>query len=249
MGSPEPSTDRTGVRPAGRRLIWYLIGWLAMSALAVVAVLVLYRPVHEQRAAATLPPLRKVPMPTGQHLTAGGSPGWSVHFFYTAVEQYHHGPKVAISGCPEAFCAGKPVTLGSYPNDFLAAVRKQGSGAIGSGKHAGRILNWSAADGYWLDTLPRGSDGIPLQRFATMTSGTPQLPLLTEIRVVACGTPSRRGIESICSRLRTSSWRVSEVDAQDPDRQLRMYIGPEDCPDFAAGPWMSSYAHVVLRIG
>ena len=237
--------------PRRRKLVWYLVGWVAVSALALVAVLVVYRPAHS--AGSNGPhaaPLASLPPgPTGRQPTVGGSAGWALDLFYTPVEKYHHGPLIAVSGCPRAACTGRPVALGKYPSRFLTAVRAQGSGMITCGKRTGRYLSWSETAGYWLDTAPRDAGLRPLRQFASASSATPLLSLQTPIRVLACGNGSRSGTRSICARLRAANWQVVEVSTPHPDRSIRLYVGKETGPHFAAGPWVGRFDRAVLRVG
>jgi hypothetical protein len=209
-----------------RRLSWYLAGWLALSGLALVAVFLIKRPVHSEPVSQIAP--RPIPAPSGEQLTAGGSPGWRLHLFYTAVEKYHHGAPAEISGCFSMSCTVNRA-LGAYPADFLAAVRAQGSGLISYGKFARHFLNWSESLGYRLDTSPR-ANGLALRRFHTVESGSPQLSAGTSFRIVACGSGSA------CARLRTVKWTVAEVVASRPDRDLWFYVGLETGPGGAPPP-------------
>ncbi len=220
------------------RLAGYLGGWLVLSAFAGLAMLVFYRPAKSTvdigRTSAS-----PLPMPSGRQLTAGGSPGWTLRLHYTAVEKYHHGPPVSLTGCSGLACPGGPIRLGAYPRNFVQLVREEGSGEICSGKYAGRFLNWADPIGYWLDMVPRAADGQPLRRFASADSGTPQLSAGTVLRVLSCG----RGVS--CSRLRAATWTVTGVSTRYPERTVALYIGTETGPYFTAG----EFGHAVLRIG
>lgn len=218
-----------------RQIGWYLAGWVALTGLALVAVFLITRPTHSQPVSHIAP--SPIAAPSGEQLTVGGSPGWRLHLFYTAVEKYHHGKNSAISGCLSLSCRNGKQYLGTYPADFLAAVRAQGSGEISSGKYARHFLNWSDSLGYRLDTTPR-SDGIPLRKFHTVESSSPQLSARTSFRVVACGSGP------MCARLRTVKWAVADVVAAQPDRDIWLYVGKQSGPGAAA----RSFDDAVLRI-
>jgi hypothetical protein len=173
-----------------------------------------------------------------------------VRFFYTAVEKFHdYGPEVGVSGCAKPLCDSPSAYLGSYTREFLTVVREEGSGQICYGRYAGRYLNWTAADGYWLDTVPRAGNGQPLRRFVSVDSGSPQLSVGTRVRILACGAPTRHGADPVCTRAQTANWNVVQVSPSGRDRDVRLYIGRENRQDFAAGPWLSTFEHAVLRIG
>jgi hypothetical protein len=246
-----PATSRPGRKLNGRQLAWYLVGWTALSVALVVAVTIVDRPGHSHKGdssggqhrapMATLPPTTRGP----QQLTAGGSVGWTLRVQYTAIESYHHGALVGVTGCLQASCSGGPVVLGSYPNDFVAAVRAQGNGRITTGRHAGRYLNWAPGLGYWLDTAVRDAQGRPLRAFASATSATPLLPLRTRFKILSCGViGSSRGGVAACARLRAASWTVVQVPNPGPIRSLSLYVGPETSPRTEL-----TFSRAVLRIG
>jgi hypothetical protein len=246
-----PGRREAGRKLSGRQLAWYLVGWTALSVALVVAVTVVYRPGHpatgnsgrsQQRApVANLPPAPK----GAQRLTADGSDGWTLSLHYTAVESYHYEYPIAVTGCLRVSCTGGPVSLGSYPEDFVAAVRAQGNGRITSGSHAGAYLNWASGLGYWLDTAPRDSHGRPLRAFASASSTTPLLSLRTRFKILSCGVVgSGHGNVAICARLRAATWTVVEVPNPGPIRSVSLYVGPETAP-----PTGLTFSRAVLRIG
>lgn len=245
-----------------RRLGWSLAGWLVLSLAACLVVLAVHRPAERPagRTAAPLTPatgsgtgsavpVRAAPASPSRRLTADGSAGWQLRLFFTAASSYYHGAAVRVTGCADVTCRPSAVDLGRYPRGFVAAVRTQGSGRIDSGAHRGRYLDWNAARGYWLDTVPRGPGAGPLQPFVSVISSTPQLSPHTALRVASCGAGSRAGWAAVCARLRASSWSVAAVALPAVRRTVRLYIGTENQPRFAAGAWADTFRSAVLRVG
>src|SRR5690242_17494224 len=96
------------------------------------------------RADSAVPPALTGP---GASATVGGSPaptvqtrssastGWTATVYYTAVLSYHTGPAEAVTGCPVLNCTRGHSDLGSYPRDFVAAVKSEGAGKIATGRY------------------------------------------------------------------------------------------------------------------
>src|SRR5436309_1055531 len=82
------------------------------------------------------------------------SGGWEISIYYTPVERYHTGVPKAVTGCLTITCKNGTAVIGTYPKDFVAAVKEEGNGRITSGAHAGQYLNWSVGIGFWLDSAP-----------------------------------------------------------------------------------------------
>ncbi|HET8640734.1 MAG TPA: hypothetical protein VFM37_02285, partial [Pseudonocardiaceae bacterium] len=107
----------------------------------------------------------------GSGLLACGKPAtelvegkpWLVTVYYTAVESFHRGDPVEVTGCVRRGCKNRDEPLGRYPGGFAEAVREEGSGRITDGAHAGKYLNWSHDIGYWLDSAPRTAHGEALE--------------------------------------------------------------------------------------
>jgi hypothetical protein len=245
------AAEQPGDGPGSGKLLWYLAGFLVLSGLAWLVVLVVYQPSDPgARGSRSSPaPGSSLPPVTGQQLTAGGSPDWVLRLYYTATETYYRGGPAGISGCADPSCGGGRVGLGSYPSDFLAAVRVQGSGRVSSGPYAGAYLNWDSAVGYWLDRSPREFTAGPLHGFVSAQSGTPMLSARTPIKVLSCGVASRPGAGPVCARLKATSWNVVAVARTSAQRVIRLYVGLERGPGFAASPWASTFRHAVIRIG
>lgn len=246
MDNPRPESQSL----SRSRLGWYLVGWLALSSLALIAVVSVHRPKQPGVDGLGQPrPARSRPGPTGDHLTAGGSSDWSLRLYYTAVERFYSGGHKSLSGCVRPTCSGGLTYLGAYPATFLAAVRQQGSGEICSGRYTRHFLNWSSTIGYWIDTAPRTADGRQLRRFTSAESGTPQLSPGTALRILGCGAGSRPGSGGVCTRLQTTTWHVAQVAAARPDRTIGLYVGLQTGSGFAASAWAGRFRHVLIRIG
>lgn len=244
----------------GRGLAWYLVGWAALSAVLVIAVMWVdwspsdspARPSRESVGGLeTASPARSGgnPAQRTQQMTAAVSRDWTLDLSYTPVQSHHRGRAVRVTGCPRAFC-GRPADLGSYPNEFVEAVRAQGTGKITAGAHAGKYLGWAASVGYWLDTAPRDSHGNPLRAYLSASSGSPLLSLRTRLRILSCGVDESGGSNAaVCAKLKASTWRVVEVPNPGPTRSLTLYIGLETSSGFAASAWNTTFSHAMLRIG
>lgn len=157
--------------------------------------------------------------------------GWRVTVYYTAVESYHRGPLVEVTGCPTADCTRGDEPLGHYPHGFVSAVHDEGTGRITSGPHAGKYLNWSHDVGYWLDSAPRDAHGRPLEPFRSAAADS--LADGTKLRLVECG----RGDPvptSVCDRLRDGQWEIRDrfTPGLGGGRHIDLYVGEETEPAF-----------------
>jgi hypothetical protein len=166
----------------------------------------------------------------------GEAEGWEVTVYYTAVESFHRGTPTPVTGCPSLDCAHGDAPLGTYPEDFVKAVRDEGTGRITSGGYAGRYLNWSYDVGYWLDEAPRDTAGAALRPYATAAADADVLAPGTEFTLDDCGDAEVDA--SVCERLRGAVWRVD--DAFTPglggSGHLDLYIGEEDHAEFTESP-------------
>lgn len=185
-------------------------------------------------------------------ILAGGRPGvstgWTVTVYYTAVESYHSGPPTPVVGCSTMDCTNGTAGLGTYPADFVAAVRAEGTGRTA----AGRYLNWSYDVGFWLDQAPRDAYGQPLRPFESAAVDPTVLPLGTRFSIMDCdqeigGTPIPA---PVCTRLRQAAWVVT--DQFNPGvggpRHIDVYIGEENSPGFTEGPWYCTLADATLQL-
>ncbi len=247
--------ESRGISPA--RLAWYVGAWAALSAVLVLAVMFIDPP--KRRPTAPTPGGQAVVTqsagpqlqagPSDQLATAAGSQDWRLDLAYTPVQAYHHGSDIQVTGCLRRPC-GRKADLGSYPGDFVEAVRAQGNGKITNGEHKGAYLGWAAGIGYWLDGAPRDSRGDVLRAFSTAISGTSLLSLHTRLRVLSCGVDEAgRSNTAVCARLRGTTWTVMEVPNPGPTRSLTLYIGLENGPNFTGSAWATTFSRAALRIG
>jgi hypothetical protein len=123
--------------------------------------------------------------------------------------------------------------LGSFPGDFVEAVKDEGTGRITRGPHRGMYLSWSYDTGFWLDSEPVDTDGRRLRPYVTAAADGDALPKQTRFQIVDCGREQEDGsaIDArVCARLKSSTWVV--LDAFTPGlggrRHIDLYIGEED---------------------
>jgi hypothetical protein len=159
-------------------------------------------------------------------------PGWELTVYYTAVESYHSGSSTQVSGCLDLQCSSRG-TIGSYPSDFLQAVKNEGTGRITSGNHSGSYLNWSYDTGYWLDTAPRNSYGNALTPFVSAAADSNVLARGTSFQISQCGSGAT---VSVCTLLQSAHWIVTDefTPGLGGSNHLDLYIGEEDQPNFEA---------------
>jgi hypothetical protein len=165
--------------------------------------------------------------------SSASSPGtYRLTVYYTAVEAFHTGTPVTVTGCPQQACRRGSTVLGSYPSDFVKAVKVEGTGRITSGAYAGRYLNWSYDTGYWLDTVPADSYGNALVPFGT-AAAEGFLPRGTIFQITGCGAPMP---SSACSTIRGAQWEVQDefTPGLGGEGHLDLYIGEETGPRFTA---------------
>jgi hypothetical protein len=198
-------------------------------------------------------PVAAAPTAAATPVAQGGT--WRLTVYYTAVESFHSGPPQAVTGCPPGAdeCSNGTVALGSYPADFLDAVRGQGAGRITSGKYAGRFLTWDADSGYAVDAAVLDASEKPLQPFVSAASD-PGIALGTAFQVLDCGLDSASGHTTDaggCARIKRASWVVRSPDRRPGDSHaLELYVGEEDRPDFAtASPLLLHTAGARTTLG
>lgn len=159
---------------------------------------------------------------------------WLVTVYYTAVESFHDGQRVDVTGCPALGCERRDEPLGSYPRTFADAVRDEGTGRITSGDHAGRYLNWSYDIGYWLDTAPRDASGGALEPFRSAAADG--VPLGTGLRLLDCGRldSDEAAPADVCEPLTAADWEIRDqfTPGLGGESHIDLYIGEEDTPDF-----------------
>jgi hypothetical protein len=188
------------------------------------------------------------PGPAGPRLD-----GWHITVYYTAVENYHTDPAEPVHGCGRSGCDSGDALLGEYPGDFVVAVRTEGTGRITNGPNAGRYLNWSHADGYWLDDAPRDSRGQPLEPFVSAAADAGVLAAGTIFTIAECGTPESGGTppDEVCGPIRSAHWTIRDefTPGLGGPRHIDIYIGEERGPDFTSSPWYLSLKNVVIVPG
>jgi hypothetical protein len=163
------------------------------------------------------------------------APGvWTLVTYYTAVQSFHSGPAQAVTGCrPGADeCSNGTDPLGSYPSDFLDAVRAQGAGRITAGRYTGKYLMWDADSGYAVDSAVLDQSDAPLRPF--VSAGAEGIAPQTAFSVLDCGAPADAGG---CARLRSARWVVTGRTRRPTDAHtIELYIGEENGPGFGSGP-------------
>jgi hypothetical protein len=169
----------------------------------------------------------------------GRSAGWRLTTYYTAVESFHHEPRVQVRGCLRLECEFGRDVVGSYPRGFVRAVHDEGSGRITSGTHRGRYLNWSSDTGYWLDSRPRDAGGGSLTPYVTAAADPSVLGRGVRFQVVRCGSSQDDGSAldpAACGRMRSARWVVRDefTPGLGGRRHLDLYLGEEDREDFEA---------------
>jgi hypothetical protein len=176
---------------------------------------------------------------------AGG--GWEVTVYYTAVQEYHHGGSVTVTGCPRLDCANGHADLGRYPADFVRVVKDEGTGRT----RDGRYLNWSYDTGYWLDTAARDSYGDPLQPFVSAAADPGVLARGSRFTIADCGTLDDGSAPpaTVCAALRAARWLVTDefTPGLGGSRHIDAYIGPETGPGFTGSDWYVTLTGATLR--
>jgi hypothetical protein len=192
---------------------------------------------------------RSVPPPPVVPAPAAAGAGWLVTVYYTAVQGYHTGAPVRVTGCPRLACSHGTADLGRYPGDFVAAVRGEGSGRTADG----RYLNWSYDTGFWLDTAPRDTAGEPLRPYVSAAADPGELPRGTAFTITGCGRQDDGSAppSAVCARLRGGHWRVADefTPGLGGHRHVDAYIGLETGPRFTGSDWYTTLVGATLRLG
>ncbi|GAA2848147.1 hypothetical protein Acy02nite_02320 [Actinoplanes cyaneus] len=180
-----------------------------------------------------------------------GGPGteWEITVYYTAVEDFHDGADTEVTGCTRLECKDGQDDLGSYPADFVEAVRDEGTGRTSSGQY----LNWSYDVGFWLDSAPRTSDGQRLTPFFSAAADPDVLPQGTRFRITGCGVQDDGSApqEAVCAALRDGAWTVTDefTPGLGGSHHLDAYIGPETGENFTDSDWYVTLTGARLTIG
>ena len=179
----------------------------------------------------------------GALIAPSTSAGWTATVYYTAVLGFHHEPAEPVTGCPVLSCSHGHDDLGSYPRDFVAAVRSEGAGKISAGKY----LNWSSDTGYWLDTAARDADGRALQPFVSAAADRDVLKAGTTFAILHCG---QGATEAVCRRLTAAHWTITDefTPGLGGPRHVDLYIGEETGPGFTDSDWYTELDGATLSI-
>jgi len=185
-------------------------------------------PTASAPAAATVPAASTPASSPAPTRSARRESGWTATVYYTAVQRFHTGPATRVTGCPVLDCRRGGADLGSYPGDFVKAVRDEGTGRT----TAGRYLNWSSDVGFWLDDAPRNGHGGALVPFTSAAA---------DADVLAAGAPptgasttsSRRGSAGHGTSISTSARRPGRASPTAPGTRrctVRRSSSPEPLP-------------------
>jgi hypothetical protein len=206
-----------------------------------------------QPARPSLPPASVPPasVPASASPTHAGKVRgtWEITVYYTVVEKYHHGAATKVTGCPRLDCTGGHDDLGTYPADFVADVRTEGTGVTSAGKY----LNWSYDIGFWLDTAPRDTDGDPLEPFVSAAADPSVLEHGTRFRFATCGRQDDGSAvpEPVCARFRAAGWRIDDefTPGLGGPQHIDLYIGPETEERFTDSDSYVTLDGVILQLG
>lgn len=176
------------------------------------------------------------------------SPNWTVTVYYTAVASLHTGAAEKVTGCPKLDCTKGHDDLGSYPSDFVKAVKDEGAGKISAGKY----LNWSYDTGYWLDTAARDTAGRPLVPFTSAAADSDVLKGGTRFTITQCGKDDDgQTIDAdVCTKLKGSHWTITDefTPGLGGSHHVDAYIGEETGKDFTDSAWYTTLHKATLAI-
>lgn len=177
---------------------------------------------------------------------------YTITVYYTAVESFHSGEKIAVYGCFSQEGAFGKEFLGKYPISFVNAVKEEGTGRITTGKHSGKYLNWSHDTGYWLDSIPANAYGSPLIPFKTAAADANVLVHGTKFRlfnplIQDDDSPLE---EEATEKLLGAVWIIQDLftPGLGGKNHIDLYIGEEDCPLFTEkSPLYISLKNTVIK--
>jgi len=176
------------------------------------------------------------------------STGWTVTVYYTAVASLHTGTAEKVTGCPKLDCTKGHDDLGSYPSDFVQAVKDEGAGRISTGKY----LNWSYDTGYWLDTAARDTAGRQLVPFSSAAADRDVLKAGTRFSITQCGTDDGGATiaAAVCAKLKDARWTITDefTPGLGGSHHVDAYIGEETSKDFTNSDWYTTLHKATLSI-
>lgn len=180
--------------------------------------------------------------------TGSPSTGWEITVYYTAVEDFHIGADTDVTGCTKLDCKDGKDDLGTYPQDFVDAVKDEGTGRTSDGQY----LNWSYDIGFWLDSEPRTSDGERLTPFVSAAADPNVLPQGTHFSITGCGTQDDGSSpqEAVCAALRDAAWEITDefTPGLGGSHHIDAYIGPETSQNFTDSDWYITLTNAQLVI-
>jgi hypothetical protein len=169
--------------------------------------------------------------------------------YYTAVESFHTGRATTVTGCPRLDCTHGTSDLGTYPADFVAAVRDEGTGRT----RTGRYLNWSYDTGYWLDDAPRDTAGRPLRAYRSAAADPDVLPAGTRFTIASCGRDEEGSPidAAVCARLSAAQWAITDefTPGLGGRRHIDAYIGEETAANFVDSLWYTTLINARVKVG
>ncbi|RJO75887.1 hypothetical protein D5S18_13480 [Nocardia panacis] len=171
---------------------------------------------------------------------------WTVSVYYTAVQSLYHGPPQKVRGCADFGCTVPDIEIGRFPDDFIDAVRDQGTGRITEGPYTGQYLLWSYDGGFRLDPQPRDPDGTILEPFHSAAADG--LVAGTRLRLTDCGIIDAEDDET-CDRFKHTEWVVGDefTPGLGGDRHIDLYIGEETEQDYSDEIGVLTFAGAILE--
>ena len=178
----------------------------------------------------------------------GSSGGWTITVYYTAVESFHTGTLTRVTGCPGINCQDGDADLGTYPADFVTAVKDEGAGRTA----AGRYLNWSYDVGYWIDDAPRDTAGRPLRPFESAAADPDVMKMGTRFRIARCGKQDdgSKPDKDVCAKLSAAHWVITDefTPGLGGKKHLDVYIGEETGPGFTDSTWYTTLKGATVTV-